>query len=103
MRGLLDFGTGNISGVRKIVVDPAYGAHNLSRSLSLDPRSWLADSDDGDTAHLIKQAQEGGMPDSLGHRRKFGVIAPFTNTSVQPEFDAMALSGITNHMYSGWC
>ncbi|MCX8231334.1 MAG: hypothetical protein OTJ45_05890 [Alphaproteobacteria bacterium] len=43
------------------------------------------------------------MPDSLGHRRKFGVIAPSTNTSVQPEFDAMALSGITNHMYSGWC
>ena len=38
------------------------------------------------------------MPDSLGHRMKFGVIAPSTNTSVQPEFDAMAPPGITNHM-----
>jgi len=38
------------------------------------------------------------MVDSLGHRMKFGVIAPSTNTSVQPEFDAMAPPGITNHM-----
>lgn len=38
------------------------------------------------------------MPDSLGYRMKFGVIAPSTNTSVQPEFDAMAPPGITNHM-----
>jgi maleate isomerase len=37
------------------------------------------------------------MPDSLGWRRKFGVIAPSTNTSVQPEFDAMRPPGITNH------
>jgi len=29
------------------------------------------------------------MPDSLGPRGKFGVLAPSTNTSVQPEFDAM--------------
>lgn len=38
------------------------------------------------------------MVDALGHRMKFGVIAPSTNTSVQPEFDAMAPPGITNHM-----
>jgi maleate isomerase len=37
------------------------------------------------------------MPDSLGWRRKFGVIAPSTNTSVQPEFDAMRPPGVTNH------
>ena len=37
------------------------------------------------------------MTDSLGFRRKFAVIAPSTNTSVQPEFDAMAPRGITNH------
>jgi hypothetical protein len=41
------------------------------------------------------------MPGSLGYRMKFGVIAPSTNASVQPEFDAMVPSGITNHMYSG--
>ena len=35
--------------------------------------------------------------DSLGFRRKFGVIAPSTNTSVQPEFDRMAPYGVTNH------
>ncbi len=38
------------------------------------------------------------MTDSLGYRMKFGVIAPSTNTSVQPEFDAMAPEGVTNHM-----
>ena len=37
------------------------------------------------------------MTDSLGYRRKFAVIAPSTNTSVQPEFDAMAPRGVTNH------
>src|SRR5882672_468980 len=37
------------------------------------------------------------MVDSLGYRRKFGVIAPSTNTSVQPEFDAMRPIGVTNH------
>jgi maleate isomerase len=37
------------------------------------------------------------MPDSLGSRGKFGVLAPSTNTSVQPEFDAMRPWGITHH------
>ena len=37
------------------------------------------------------------MVDSLGYRIKFGVIAPSTNTSVQPEFDAMRPVGVTNH------
>jgi maleate isomerase len=39
----------------------------------------------------------GSSTDSLGWRRKFGVIAPSTNTSVQPEFDAMRPRGVTNH------
>jgi maleate isomerase len=37
------------------------------------------------------------MVDSLGWRIKFGVIAPSTNTVVQPEFDAMRPRGVTNH------
>ncbi len=37
------------------------------------------------------------MTDSLGFRKKFGVLAPSTNTSVQPEFDAMSPRGVTNH------
>jgi maleate isomerase len=37
------------------------------------------------------------MTDSLGYRRKFGVLAPSTNTSVQPEFDGMRPVGVTNH------
>ena len=37
------------------------------------------------------------MSDSLGFRKKFAVIAPSTNTSVQPEFDAMRPRGVTNH------
>ena len=35
--------------------------------------------------------------DALGWRMKFGVIAPSTNTSVQPELDAMRPRGVTNH------
>ncbi len=37
------------------------------------------------------------MTDSLGWRRKFGVVAPSTNTSVQPEYDDMRPRGVTNH------
>lgn len=37
------------------------------------------------------------MTDSLGYRMKFGVVAPSTNTSVQPEYDDMRPHGITNH------
>ena len=37
------------------------------------------------------------MTDALGWRMKFGVIAPSTNTVVQPEFDMMRPRGLTNH------
>ena len=37
------------------------------------------------------------MTDALGYRAKFGVLAPSTNTTVQPEFDAMRPRGVTNH------
>ncbi len=35
--------------------------------------------------------------DVLGWRRKFGVLGPSTNTVVQPEFDSMRPTGVTNH------
>lgn len=35
--------------------------------------------------------------DVLGWRRKFGVLAPSTNTIVQPDFDALRPAGVTNH------
>ena len=38
------------------------------------------------------------MTDSLGWRRKFAVLVPSTNTSVQPEFDSMRPAGVTNHI-----
>ncbi len=37
------------------------------------------------------------MTDSLGWRLKFGVVAPSTNTSVQPEYDDLRPRGVTNH------
>ena len=37
------------------------------------------------------------MADALGYRKKFAVVAPSTNTVVQPEFDRMAPHGVTNH------
>ena len=37
------------------------------------------------------------MTDVLGHRLKLAVVAPSTNTIVQPEFGAMSPRGITAH------
>ena len=42
------------------------------------------------------------MPDSIGWRANWGVIAPSTNTSVQPEFDDMRPRGVTNHHVRIW-
>jgi maleate isomerase len=38
------------------------------------------------------------MTDTLGWRLKIGVLIPSTNTSVQPEYDAMRPPGVTNHV-----
>jgi maleate isomerase len=35
--------------------------------------------------------------DTLGYRSKIGIVAPSTNTVVQPELDAMRPVGVTNH------
>jgi maleate isomerase len=37
------------------------------------------------------------MRDVLGWRRKFGVLGPSTNTIVQPDFEMMRPTGVTNH------
>ncbi len=37
------------------------------------------------------------MTDRLGWRRKFGVIAPSTNTIVEPEFAMLQVPGVTAH------
>lgn len=37
------------------------------------------------------------MTDRLGWRRKLGVIAPSTNTIVEPEFHMMRVPGVTSH------
>jgi maleate isomerase len=42
------------------------------------------------------------MTDALGWRKKFGVIAPSTNTIVQPDYDDMRPRGVTNHFSRIW-
>jgi maleate isomerase len=45
----------------------------------------------------MKQPPPDPSRDALGWRRKFGVIAPSTNTIVQPDLDDMRPEGVTNH------
>lgn len=42
------------------------------------------------------------MPDALGWRMKFGVLAPSTNTSVEPEYAMLQPDGVTNHFCRMW-
>lgn len=37
------------------------------------------------------------MPDTLGYRKRIGVVVPSTNTTVQPETDALKVPGVTCH------
>src|SRR5690242_16530434 len=45
-----------------------------------------------------EQHKEVAVVDTLGWRLKLGVLVPSTNTSVQPEYDAMRPPGVTNHV-----
>jgi len=38
------------------------------------------------------------MPNPLGYRKLFAMVAPSVNTVVQPEFEALRPAGVTNHM-----
>lgn len=40
--------------------------------------------------------------DALGWRKKFGVIAPSTNTIVEPDFYSMSIPGVTAHFSRIW-
>jgi maleate isomerase len=42
------------------------------------------------------------MVDALGWRKKFGVIAPSTNTIVEPDFYRMIVPGVTAHFSRIW-
>jgi maleate isomerase len=37
------------------------------------------------------------MPDTLGFRKRIGIVVPSTNTTVQPECDMLRPRGVTNH------
>ena len=37
------------------------------------------------------------MPDTLGFRKRIGIVVPSTNTTVQPECEALRPQGVTNH------
>ena len=37
------------------------------------------------------------MPDTLGYRKRIGLVVPSTNTTVQPETDALRVPGVTCH------
>jgi hypothetical protein len=38
------------------------------------------------------------MPDSLGFRKRIGIVVPSTNTTVQPECENLRPHGVTNHV-----
>ncbi len=47
---------------------------------------------------VVKPPVIGYNTDSIGTRAKIGVIVPATNTTVQPEMEAMRPRGVTNHV-----
>src|SRR5262245_18076882 len=38
------------------------------------------------------------VPDTLGYRKRIGIVVPSTNTTVQPECEPMRPRGVTNHV-----
>ena len=79
------------AGFASIKLDVAPGERYISRQRS------IAQQPIQDIFEKINGRINEVMVDALGYRRKFAVVAPSTNTIVQPEFDAMAPHGVTNH------
>jgi maleate isomerase len=42
--------------------------------------------------------QGSSMPDTLGYRKRIGIVVPSTNTTVQPECEPLRPRGVTNHI-----
>lgn len=53
---------------------------------------------------IDRRLPEHAIPDVdvLGHRKKFGILGPSTNTVVQPDFDDLRPVGVTNHYSRMW-
>ena len=50
-------------------------------------------------SHAMLFSNEGhSVPDSLGFRKRIGIVVPSTNTTVQPECDVLRPRGVTNHV-----
>jgi maleate isomerase len=45
----------------------------------------------------LKQTRLFDVPDTLGFRKRIGIVVPSTNTTVQPECDMLRPRGVTNH------
>ena len=50
-------------------------------------------------SHAMLFSTEGhSVPDSLGFRKRIGIVVPSTNTTVQPECEVLRPRGVTNHV-----
>ena len=50
-------------------------------------------------SHAMLFSNEGhSVPDSLGFRKRIGIVVPSTNTTVQPECEVLRPRGVTNHV-----
>ena len=85
----------SIKGRRRI-----FACSAREKSAELPKWNWVTGSGAEDPVHsgAVASGFASTMPDALASRLKFGVIAPATNTIVQPEYDAMRPRGVTNQM-----
>ena len=49
------------------------------------------------SANPLNAQEFGTVPDTLGFRKRIGLVVPSTNTTVQPETDALRVPGVTCH------
>src|SRR5215813_8831636 len=46
---------------------------------------------------VIRRNGNSPVPDTLGYRKRIGIVVPSTNTTVQPECEMLRPHGVTNH------
>src|SRR6516164_8273789 len=48
-------------------------------------------------ARSCRRDRRPSVPDTLGYRKRIGIVVPSTNTTVQPECELLRPHGVTNH------
>src|SRR5262245_8473627 len=72
------------------IIGPVYRTQELAKAPACERPQYVI--------FLSCKIRREPVPDTLGYRKRIGIVVPSTNTTVQPECEPMRPRGVTNHV-----